>query len=139
MDSDDPQLPPRIDGFGCPSHPFQLGSWGLYLLFVCTFYTLFLFPLDDPGRLSAGIVYGCLAALTLLGALRATGTNPADPLIYTQPTPAEAAELHWCYRCVKNVQPSSKHCTICRKCVDVFDRECVGGGGAAGSSRGWMA
>jgi len=110
----------RVDGFHSPAHPFQLASWLLYFSFVASFYALFLSPLDGAGRIAAGVVYGIFALLTLVGAVSATARNPADPLIYS-PDPLNLG-LYYCYRCKKNVQPSSKHCTICRKCVDVFDR-----------------
>jgi hypothetical protein len=112
---------PRVDGFTWPPHNFQLSSWALFIGFVGSFFALFLAPLEEGARVAAGCVYGVLAALTLVGALTATGKNPADPLIYAA-SPPEGLTLHYCYRCKKNVQPSSKHCTICRKCVDVFDR-----------------
>ena len=121
----DDDKPPRTDGFSWPPHNFQLASWALYLSFVGTFYALFLIALDDTARIVAGTVYGVIAVITLAGAMAATGTNPADPLIFATAPPAGAV-LHHCYRCNKSVQPSSKHCTICRKCVDVFDRESFG-------------
>ena len=62
----------------------------------------------------------------LLSLLEASGRLVADA------APTDAA-LHWCYRCTKQVHPSSKHCTVCRKCVDVFDRACGARRGAGRS------
>ena len=78
---------PRVDGFTWPPHNFQLSSWALFIGFVGSFFALFLAPLEEGARVAAGCVYGVLAALTLVGALTATGKNPADPLIYAASPP----------------------------------------------------
>ena len=121
----DEERAPRKTGFELPPHPFQVASWLLYAALVATFYAVFLAPLADAERIAAGVVYGALALVTLLGAWLATATDPADPLLAAAEPPPGDAALHWCYRCTKQVHPSSKHCTVCRKCVDVFDRACA--------------
>lgn len=130
---DEEQRAPRKTGLELPPHPFQVASWLLYAALVATYYAVFLAPLGEAERIAAGVVYGALALVTLLGAWFATATDPADPLLAAaEPAPTDAA-LHWCYRCTKQVHPSSKHCTVCRKCVDVFDRACGARRGAGRS------
>jgi hypothetical protein len=106
-----------------------MASWVVYFGVVGSFYSLFLIPLDDNGRTIAGIVYGVFATLTMIGAVVATRTDPSDPLLAKPASASEEASLSWCYRCEKHVHPSSKHCTMCNKCVDVFDREWEDGRG----------
>ena len=115
----------RKDGFSCPSHPFQVASWGMYFCFVGSFYSLFIMPMNDIGRIIAGVIYGFFATMTLCGAVIATSKDPKDPLLKKTANESSDSPLCWCYRCEKHVRPSSKHCTLCNKCVDVFDRESI--------------
>jgi hypothetical protein len=64
-----------------------------------------------------------------------------------------AEDLSYCYLCQVGVKRNSKHCRLCRKCVDNFDHHCVwlnvsrlgrsrpapcGRGGAGGCMGGWI-
>ena len=78
--------------------------------------------------IASGILYSIFAILTCISSVSATITNPADPRIY-QPlkhNPRDAVSGHlYCYRCERHVLESSKHCTVCQKCIDVFDHHCI--------------
>lgn len=112
----------RVNGLSRPLHPMQMLSWVLFASFVGTFYSLFFASLDTAGRIAAGIVFGACAVGTAVSAGLATSTDPADPAIFeTEPT-EETSQLY-CYSCQRHVREASKHCTVCHKCIDVFDRE----------------
>jgi hypothetical protein len=119
----------RRNGGTCPPHPAQFLSWALFLLFVASFYALFVvYPPTLGGRVAAGVLFGLAAVFTFAFAAAATAINPADERIY-QPSSRSPREfvsgLLYCYRCERHVLSSSKHCTICQKCVDVFDHHCI--------------
>ena len=114
----------RVTGLTWPLHQQQIASWLLFLTFVGTFYGLFLVGLDLAPRIAIAIVYGFFALLVLFSAATATATDPVDP--YSRVGSADGVPgAMYCFKCERYVLGTSKHCTICNKCVDVFDRACV--------------
>lgn len=47
--------------------------------------------------------------------------SPAAP----RPDAPAGEDLSYCYLCQVGVRRRSKHCKVCRKCVDEFDHHCV--------------
>jgi palmitoyltransferase len=118
----------RKNGVHWPLHPFQVLSWVLYVTFVATFYALFLLYAPLGGRIAAGILFGAFAIATLVSGAVCTTQNPADVSIYAPAShgPREVVPgFLYCYRCERHVKETSKHCTICCKCVDDFDHHCI--------------
>lgn len=119
----------RVNGLHWPLHELQLTSWGLFLLFVAFFYAIFFLYPDTVGRAVTGVLFGLLVLATCVSAGITTVTDPADRSIYAEAgshAPRDYVPGHlYCYRCEAHVRDTSKHCTICQKCVDVFDHHCV--------------
>ena len=127
----------RTNGFQAPRNNVQVASWLLFLSFVALFYALFL-PIVDGvgGRIAAGVVYGFFALATIAANASAAATDPADPSIFNaEEAGATLDAVLYCYRCQRHVREFSKHCTICHKCVDVFDRACGVVGGVVTQAR----
>jgi len=135
-----------VNGLTSPPHVFQVASWVLFALFLAGFYCLPLPYAPFEGRLAGGLVFALAALATAAAAASATSINPADECIFVEDGAADAAgaagaagagahvrsrsrELRpghlFCYRCECQVKETSKHCTVCNKCVDVFDHHCV--------------
>jgi hypothetical protein len=97
----------------------QLSSWAAYVGLVVSFYVFFTPGLPSGTSIPANIIYGVFALINLFSASLATLIDPADPFVV-----GEAATT-FCYQCDRAVFGHSKHCTICHKCIEVFDRECA--------------
>jgi hypothetical protein len=109
----------RLNGISDGISRLQLLSWVSFLSFVVSFYTVFLAGVNVGARAAAGTAFGVFAVLSAGAAGVATCTDPRDSL---------DAQAHstgfYCPRCEKAVKKESKHCGICHKCIDVFDRAC---------------
>jgi hypothetical protein len=116
----------RRNGLTPPLHAFQVTSWALFVFFVAFFYALQFLYTDTAGRAVAGALYGVFALITFVAGAVATVTDPADPSIYEPEQRYHPREVVpgrlFCYRCERHVHDTSKHCTLCMKCVEGFDQ-----------------
>eukprot|EP00747_Dinoflagellata_sp_TGD_P170195 gnl/TRDRNA2_/TRDRNA2_201133_c0_seq1.p1 gnl/TRDRNA2_/TRDRNA2_201133_c0~~gnl/TRDRNA2_/TRDRNA2_201133_c0_seq1.p1 ORF type:complete len:456 (+),score=69.64 gnl/TRDRNA2_/TRDRNA2_201133_c0_seq1:81-1448(+) len=120
----------RTNGFQRPFHPLQVASWVVFGGDCCLFI-LFSIPLLESTAVKAlvGVSYGLSITILVLGAIRATSCNPADPHIAqgaeSQHADCESDSLPFCTTCNVPVFVRSKHCRACNKCVSVFDHHCM--------------
>ncbi len=106
----------RVNGISNGLGLAQVASWVAFTLLVVSYFIFFTFSVSSEGSKTACGVYGAFAILTFLTAGIATWLDPADPF-----TIGEEATV-FCHQCDNPVFRESKHCTICHKCIDVFDR-----------------
>jgi hypothetical protein len=116
----------KHNGFYCPLHPQQVGTWITMTILVLTYY-LFLVP----GTLYIGEVYLAIIiivyALLLIGVfifcLRATAIDPTDRnVIYERECRREGKEAvendeleYFCDVCEAYVHDRTKHCGDCNR------------------------
>lgn len=112
----------RTNGFSHGLSVPQTLSWVTFIFLVCSFYTVFLAGAGPAARAAAGTVYGFFTLLSAAAAASATATDPRDSLDATAPSDSTG---FYCPRCVRAVKKDTKHCGICHKCIDVFDRTSV--------------
>ena len=72
----------KRNGWKCPPAPLQVVSWVVFLLFISSFYAVFLPTLmDEAGRWALGSFYGVTAAVVVGLSLVLTSTDPKDPMV----------------------------------------------------------
>ena len=116
----------KNNGFYCPLHPQQIGTWVTMTILVLTYY-LFLVP----GTLYIGdiylgiiiIVYALLLIGIIIFCLRATAVDPTDRnVIYERECRKEGKEAvendeleYFCDVCEAFVHDRTKHCGDCNR------------------------
>lgn len=112
----------RKTGFSCPWHPLQMISWVItaFNIIVCSimFSTVFKLPYSAIG----GVLFFVSQASVLVSGFLVTNSDPKDI------TPEENISLDFsklvCTVCMLNVNPRTKHCSLCNKCIAQFDHHC---------------
>lgn len=130
------RLPSRTNGLNLPLHPLQF-----LVLFVLIYFGLIWNCVTVPALPTvwqpAG--YTILAVILISHVITyavATIIDPADEMISHRLVKGTSASLdrsihkhaienNFCYLCECMVGDKSKHCSICNKCVEVFDHHCV--------------
>jgi hypothetical protein len=125
-----PDDAPRTSGCAWPWDPLQVASWALIAFFAIVFYVFNGLFLRHPLDSALCVVYGVLATGAVVGDAVASRADAADPGIWQPLTDEEMYGTAvpdgraLCHYCRAFVDPSSKHCGRCRKCVLGFDHHC---------------
>ncbi|CAG9476832.1 palmitoyltransferase, putative [Plasmodium vivax] len=117
----------RKNGFTLPLQIFQVMSFVIFLVIVALIIFISAF---NPS--SVFIIFYVFFAILITSILVlsyiVTTINPVDPLSFKYNTgqinQEEIKNLYECDIC-GFVEPQSKHCKVCNKCVSVFDHHCM--------------
>uniref|UniRef100_A0A8D0PFE6 Palmitoyltransferase n=1 Tax=Sus scrofa TaxID=9823 RepID=A0A8D0PFE6_PIG len=130
-----PPLMSRVNGWSKPLHKFQVACWVVFLILTSTNFGIFI-PLMPPyWRYTAYGVTGSIFLFHLVVHIIAVSINPAEKSVhqknYLEPMPVFDRSKHahviqdlYCHLCETNVDPKTKHCSACNKCVLGFDHHC---------------
>lgn len=116
----------RTNGFQAPLHPLQVASWVVFAADILVF-AVFCLPLISGAlsRIACSVLFGLSTLGVLLSTFRATRVNPVDRSLIVPPkVDPDNTDFLYCTTCESYVLPRSKHCKLCRKCVDIFDHHC---------------
>lgn len=130
-------LPPRHNGLEPPWHPSQVMVWAAVLITLAVFFGLCLpfIPDDADGPRGRSTEYWVVLALYLGLALVGLpcyvviqrgdpGLTPEEARPYAEtgaPDKAGMPLARVCQTCNLWMGPRTKHCHMCRKCIDGFD------------------
>lgn len=126
----------RLHGLQFPLHPFQVSGW-LALVGVALATFLVIIPALQPLlRQPLYAIVGGLYAIHIVAHLCALLVDPADPELlkyrkdrivpeFDRTKHAHVIENGRCHLCnIKTTNQRTKHCSVCNKCVGLFDHHC---------------
>ncbi|SBT71313.1 palmitoyltransferase DHHC3, putative [Plasmodium malariae] len=117
----------RTNGFTLPLQIFQLMSFFIFIIIVALIIIISAFNTDTIFLLFY-IFFGVLIIIIIALSYTVTTINPVDPLsfkyIHNKVNEEDLKDLCECDIC-GFVEPQSKHCKVCNKCVSVFDHHCM--------------
>ena len=124
-------MAPRLNGWYPPNHPLQILTWVLFPVVIIHYYAFLYALLWDyiAVKVIVTFIYSGAAIVAIVGASLASATDPADDAVIKKNTTGDlgspwTAESIYCYECEVNIESSSKHCRICKKCVVKMDHHC---------------
>lgn len=113
----------RKHGFSKPLSFFQILTWGVFFVLICSFYFFYL-PVSPINQICyVSIPYSFIMLATLFFGYKATICNPCDSHLTTS-IRVNHKSTKRCTVCKASVLMSSKHCSICDKCISGFDHHC---------------
>ena len=126
----------KKNGFFCPWQWQQILSYILIIIITIVFYTCTTVFFIINRKLIMTIYIISLLLLILMGIL-ITGIDPSDPSLKQERKKREKCERDniqyvleisdskdFCLICCCNIDPNSKHCKECDRCVRNFDHHC---------------
>ena len=126
----------RIHGFQTPLHPQQVIAWFLLIYFLLlTFFAVI--PAFDPWAvIGLNVLHGVLYSVFFVCHVASMVVDPSVANLRNvnskKPVPTfdrskfvHVIENGRCHLCdIPISSPRTKHCSVCNKCVDVFDHHC---------------
>ncbi|KAL0050082.1 hypothetical protein WJX82_004093 [Trebouxia sp. C0006] len=104
----------RRHGFVCPWGPHQVLALLLYVYLLLAFYILTApFLPSSASHITFQVLYGVVAAATLVVGVMATSADPSDPAL-KDPSVGAQSTGYRCSICEVYVRPRSKHCRVDR-------------------------
>ncbi|XP_046890847.1 palmitoyltransferase ZDHHC11 isoform X3 [Hypomesus transpacificus] len=131
-----PASVPKVNGWSCPPHIFQLIGWMVYIYMVIVGFGIYIPLLPSLWKLAAYSLIAIAFTVHLVAHIAAVSIDPAHTNVRTKidytkslpffdrnKQPHVIHNLH-CYLCDVQVGPEVKHCGVCHKCVENFDHHC---------------
>lgn len=118
---------------GCkrPFHPFQISTWVIIPISAFLFYFFAVLPLSHNSAAAASCIHSILLVVVLAFGLFLSLSDPTDPAVYREREARSRQQKQdytdfnkICVKCETHVQFSSKHCSVCHRCVNDFDHHC---------------
>lgn len=111
----------RRRGILPPYHPLQVLSWIFSILNIVTVGALYI-PQRKFLELSGlyFVFQGLVALVTIVILIQ----DPTDPISIGKSCSMDSNIIATCSLCKTNVDPTSKHCGQCNRCVAGFDHHC---------------
>lgn len=126
----------RVHGLQLPLHPQQLTAWLFLAFFSLLTFSLLIPSFHNDLQLTLNILHIVLYFVHFISHFVSILLDPADPnlrrLASNKPVPefnrskhAHVIENGRCHLCDITISSQrTKHCSVCNKCVDVFDHHC---------------
>ncbi|KAH0483407.1 MAG: uncharacterized protein KVP18_002733 [Porospora cf. gigantea A] len=111
----------RRNGFDRPLNALQIVSFVVFTVDLGLTATIVLPSLPVAASASIGVLFFAIAVSVVVVTVLVTRVDPADALVFASEVPKDNYVL--CDLCGK-VDPKSKHCRTCNKCIADFDHHC---------------
>ena len=108
-------------GLSLPFHPLQVLSWIITLMNLVIVSLLYM---PNTSILEIPILFYFFQTLVIVLASIISIIDPSDPVSTGKKVLDESSTIATCSLCDTSVDPTSKHCGQCNRCVNGFDHHC---------------
>lgn len=119
----------RVHGLQAPLERMQLIAWAMVITSIALFFGICLPFEPDNTRIAIYLVlYGVTFVIGFIAFLWVSLMDPASPALHNPNhavVPDSDGMVRTCRHCNISMSPQTKHCNICKKCVDNFDHHCL--------------